>query len=152
MIYLFLPLSARPSSSWCHWTSTYCFQIELDWISEYSNEIVIIYWCCQQVKWVTRQCKSKFCRKQQSKRLCHRKWANPEKDPIVVPSTSHYSLQIREKKPSATSCSVSFMSMWWVKPPQQLQSFHSQICGTCWILVQPFQGIICKVSLCVSPT
>lgn len=122
MIYLFPPFSAHLSSSWHHWRSTHCFQIELDWTPGYSEEIESpIYWCCQQVKWVTRLCKSKFCRKQQSKQLCHRKWAKPENDPTVVSSTSRCSLQIEEKNPSATLWSVSFVSIWWVKPPHQHQ-------------------------------
>ena len=86
------------------------------------------------MKQVTRLCKSKFCRKQQSKQLCHGKWAKPENDPTVVSSTSRYSLQIREKNPPATFWSVLFVSIWWVKPPRwhQPHSFTAV-----WYLLNP---------------
>lgn len=118
MIYFFPPLSAHPSSSSLE---------KHPLLSVRAGLGSRILWRDSHLfpdvdRWNGLQdCKSKFRRKQQSKQLCHKKWAKPENSLTVVSITYHYSPQIRGKSPSASLWSRSLTSMRRVKPLHQDQ-------------------------------
>lgn len=152
MIYLFPPLSAHPSSLWCHWRSTHCFQTELiglqDTLKRQTHQLIDVVnrWNGLQNRvnlnvLGSNKASSYIIENGQSlkmiRQLCQ-----------ALPATVFKSERKTHQVPCdpCHSCPCDELSL-----RTGISRVHSQLYGPCWILVQSFWCLIWKAPLHVKP-